>query len=445
MAKHTKYYEVLGVSPSADDAEIKRGYKKMAMKWHPDKNPENKAEAEEKFKAISQAYQVLTDPQKKKIYDQYGEEGLQGGGGDEGGFRDAHSMFADLFGFGDMFGGGFFRGGRQGPARTPDIQFELGVTLADLYTGCTKKLKVQRDVICVSCEGKGGQEGALKTCDRCEGRGQEVIVNQPRPGFIQQSITTCRKCQGRKEIVNEKLACKECKGTKVVKRATTLDVNVEKGMVHGEKIRFREAADQAPGIQAGDIVVVLSPKSDPTRDTESKAAKAGQKLRPSFVRMQNGKDLVFEHEISLTEALIGYEIILEHFDNHVVQISSPTKHVTNVDEVIVVEGEGMPVKGKNLEKGDLLVKLKIRMPTYEELGGEAGKGKLLAALPAAPRRLSDGKAPGNALKYTAQVFDLAAAKQKRDRERTEARTKHSETYEEDEDGGEARTATCRQQ
>jgi len=457
MPRETKYYDVLGVSPDADDATIKKAYKKMAMKWHPDKNPDNKVEAEEKFKEVSTAYQVLTDPEKKRLYDQYGEEAVKSSG--DSGFRDAHSMFSELFGFGDIFGGGgfsFFGGGghQRGPPRTPDIQFDLGVTLAEFYTGATKKLKVERDQICIGCEGKGSlKAGAVQTCDRCQGRGQEVLVNRPRPGVIQQSVGLCSKCQGRKEIIDEKDACKECRGRKVVKRAHILEVKVEKGMAPGMKVRFREAADQAPGSQTGDIIVVLREKADPTREEmkQSKTDKAKLKSKenkrairkPVLHRLQNGKDLTMEHELSLSEALFGYEIVFEHLDGRVVLVQSPPKHVTATEEIIAIEGEGMPVMDRNLEKGDLYIKLFIVMPTYEELGPTRAKlASLLPPVPSVSKEIRELKALE---KRTARVFDMEMARAKQQREQEDRWRKRPADNDLEEGNEDGEPATCRQQ
>jgi len=368
-------------------------------------------------------------------------------------------MFADLFGFGNIFGGeggfSFFGdGGRRGPPRTQDIQFELGVTLAEFYLGTTKKLKVQRDVICIDCQGKGStKEGAVKQCDKCNGRGQEVHITQPRPGMIQQSVGICSKCQGRKEIVNEKDACKECKGKKVVKRTQILEVAIQKGMAPGTKVKFKEAADQAPGAQTGDIVVVLVEKPDPSRDVEPKPAK-GHKLfqkllrkerkpilRPAFKRLQNGKDLLMEHELTLSEALLGYEIAIEHLDDRTLVVQSPPKHVTGFDEIITVEGEGMPVLGKNLEKGDLFIKLSIHMPNYEELS--TMKSKLASILPPVPSLPSSVREGKRTQRHTARVFDAEMAQQKEERDREDRRHRMGDQDEDDDHG--PRAATCQQQ
>jgi len=270
--------------------------------------------------------------------------------------------------------------------------------------------------------------------------------------MIQQSVGICSKCHGRKEMVNEKDACKGCKGKKVVKRSQILEVVVEKGMTPGTKVKFREAADQAPGSQTGDIVVILAEKVDPSRDTEekpkSKLAKLVKKerkpvLRPAFKRLQNGADLLMEHELTLSEALLGYEIAIEHLDDRVLLVQSPPKHVTEFEEIVVVENEGMPVAGKNLEKGDLFIKFSIRMPAYEELSSI--KSKLAPILPpvaSAPSSLRESK---RTHRYTAKVFDADAAQQKAERDRAERRHRMAQDDDDDDHGHGHRTATCQQQ
>eukprot|EP00457_Paulinella_chromatophora_P006263 gb/GEZN01006281.1/.p1 GENE.gb/GEZN01006281.1/~~gb/GEZN01006281.1/.p1 ORF type:complete len:445 (+),score=88.03 gb/GEZN01006281.1/:25-1359(+) len=444
MVKETKLYDTLGVAPEADEATIKKAYRKLAMKWHPDKNPESQEEAEHKFKEISEAYEVLMDAEKRQSYDKYGEEGLKEGGG--AGFRDAHSMFADLFGFGGgMFGGGR---GRGGPRKTEDIRFKLGVTMSEFYTGHTKKLKVKRDVICSECMGKGSlKDGAVVVCDECDGRGIRLVIRQIGPGMIQQMQARCNKCEGNKELIAEKDKCKLCKGSKVVKRTQMLEVHIEKGMKEGQKVTFREAADQAPGQETGDIHVILTERADEDRPEK----KSGQPLsteetfKPVFKRLQNGIDLLFEYELSLTEALLGYNFAIRHLDNRIVKIRAPEGRITSPDDVVTVPGEGMPVFKRPMTKGDLYIKFTIKMPSLAELGDDAKLKKLRKFLPKAPGLAKDAVAAQEKHEleaYDTQVFDEEAAKAKRNRDRSRAQhTAHDE--DEEEEGGEG--PSCRAQ
>merc|ERR1712137_924479 len=227
------------------------------------------------FKELSHAYEVLSDPEKKEIYDQYGEEGLKQGG--MGGFRDAGDIFSQFFGGG--FGGGF---GNRGPAKGEDISFALGVTLKDLYNGTKKKLRVNKNVICSKCDGKGSEkEGATKKCPGCQGRGVKFIRRQMGPSIIQMQ-QDCDDCGRKGEIIDPKDRCKGCKGKKTVKESKIIEVEIDRGMKEGQKITFSDEGDQEPGILAGDIIVVLKMKED--------------KDYP-FIRRDD--DLIMQKEISL--------------------------------------------------------------------------------------------------------------------------------------------------
>jgi len=256
--KETKYYDVLGVQSDATDSDIKKAFRKSAMRWHPDKNPENKTEAEAKFKEITQAYEVLSDDKKREIYNQEGEEGLKEGGG--GGFSDAQDVFSRVFG--GMFGGGG-EGRSRGPQKTEDIKFQLAFTLADFYKGATKTLKVNRNVVCTTCKGKGAnKEGAAKTCDTCKGRGVQTITRRLGGGMFQQMQAMCSTCKGAKEIINEEDKCGVCHGEKTVKEEKKLEVKVNPGSREGDRFTFHGESDEAPGQEAGDIIVVFAEKEE---------------------------------------------------------------------------------------------------------------------------------------------------------------------------------------
>lgn len=221
MVKETKFYDLLGVSPTASEADLKKAYRKLALKYHPDKNPD----AGDKFKEISHAYDVLSgmsaqspkcttlngiylDAQKRETYDRFGEEGLNGQG--MGGGMNPEDLFASFFG-GNFFGGGGGRRGPSGPRRGKDMAHELRVSLEDLYKGKTTKLALSKSVVCSACEGKGGKEGAVKTCDGCGGNGVRISLRQMGP-MIQQVQQTCPECRGEGEIIREKDRCKVSRG-----------------------------------------------------------------------------------------------------------------------------------------------------------------------------------------------------------------------------------------
>lgn len=209
MVKESKFYDILGVTPDADESTLKKAYRKLALKYHPDKNPD----AGEKFKEISMAYEVLSDPEKRRIYDQHGEQGIKEGGGGGGGFHSPMDIFDMFFG-----GGGGGMGGRRGPRRTKNLMHQLGVSLEDMYNGTTRKLALQKNVICGDCEGVGGKSGAVQKCPTCRGTGMQVRIHQLGPGMMQQIQSMCSECQGQGERIDPKLRCKKCVGRKVRER-----------------------------------------------------------------------------------------------------------------------------------------------------------------------------------------------------------------------------------
>ena len=217
MVFETKFYDILGVSPTASEAELKKAYRKMALKYHPDKNPD----AGDKFKEISQAYEVLSDAKKRSIYDEGGEQAIkegQGRGG--GGFSSPMDIFNMFFGG----GGGPGMGGSHRSSKSKPIVHKLGVTLEELYNGKTRKLAVSRDLKCEGCDGKGGSN-VLK-CDVCRGTGVRVMMKQLGPGMIQQIQSPCSDCGAQGEKIDPAKRCKTCSGKKTVRDKKILEVNI---------------------------------------------------------------------------------------------------------------------------------------------------------------------------------------------------------------------------
>ena len=293
-------------------------------------------DAGDRFKEISHAYEVLSDSQKRGIYDQYGEQGLSG----EGGFGGAGMSPEDLFS--QLFGGGGGRSRPTGPRKGKDMTHSLKVSLEDLYKGKTSKLALQKQVLCAGCEGKGGKDGAVKTCTSCNGRGIRIVTRQLGP-MIQQMQVACSDCNGEGEIIRDKDRCIECKGKKVGTERKILEVFIDKGMKDGQAITFTGEGDQAPGIIPGDIIIVIE-----------------EKPHPRFKR--KGDDLFYEAKIDITTALCGGKFSVEHLDDRVLVVTILPGEVIKPGEVKMVTGQGMPGYKRPFDKGALFITFEVIFP-----------------------------------------------------------------------------------
>ncbi len=264
MAENKRdYYEVLGVSKDADDATIKKGYRQMAKKYHPDMNPGDK-EAEAKFKEVNEAYAVLSDPEKKQIYDQYGHDGLDpssGAGGFGGGFGGFGGVdLGDIFG--SFFGGGSSGGSarRNAPRRGEDITYRLSITFEEAAFGCTKELKYNRIEQCPECNGSGAEKGTeVENCSRCKGSGTITVQQRTMFGMMQ-SQKTCDACRGRGKVI--KTPCSNCRGTGNVKLSKKIEVNIPAGVDEGGRICLRSQGNAGVnGGGYGDLYIIVSLKS----------------------------------------------------------------------------------------------------------------------------------------------------------------------------------------
>lgn len=329
---NSEFYQVLGVEKDATPAQIKKAYRKLALKNHPDKGGDP-----ELFKTMTVAYEVLSDPEKRELYDKYGKEGLEQGGG--GG--DASDIFSQFFGGG---------GGRRprGPQKGEDLMHPLKVSLEDLYNGKTVKLAVNRDVLCSQCEGRGGKEGCEKGCDTCNGRGVRVQLRQIGPGMVQQMQSVCPDCRGAGKTIRDSDRCKGCKGKKVSKERKVLEVHIEKGMKNNQKITFHGEADQAPGQLAGDIVFVIQEKEH-------------------AVFQRKASNLIMEKKITLVEALCGFETVVKHLDGRHLAIKTKPGDVITPNQFKAIQGEGMPMHGNPFVKGQLVILFKVEFPKAGDL------------------------------------------------------------------------------
>ncbi|KAI8360838.1 hypothetical protein EDC96DRAFT_512735 [Choanephora cucurbitarum] len=349
MAIETRYYDILEVSVDASDNEIKKAYRKLAMKYHPDKNPDEG----ERFKEISHAYEILSDPDARASYDQFGEDGPGGAGGGGFGGMSADDLFANLFGGGggggfDFGGGGdFYYGSGGGMPRRPrkgeNMKYPLNVTLEDLYLGKRTKLASSKNVICSNCDGKGGKTGATRKCNACKGRGFQVAMRQVGMGMIQQMQVPCQECDHTGEIAKDR--CKKCKGKKVTEEKKILEVFIEKGMEDGQRIYMKGEGDQEPGIEPGDVILVLN-----------------QKEHATFTR--KGQDLLCKVKISLTEALCGFDkVVVTHLDGRGIHVKHPAGKVIRPGMVKRIPHEGMPTYKRPDNRGDLFIQFDVEFPS----------------------------------------------------------------------------------
>ncbi|BCR84288.1 type I HSP40 co-chaperone YDJ1 [Aspergillus chevalieri] len=345
MVKDTKLYDILGVPETASEAQLKSAYKKGALKYHPDKNADN-PEAAEKFKELSHAYEILSDSDKRGIYDQLGEEGLEGGGA--GGGMGAEDLFAQFFGGGGGPFGGMFGGGMRdtGPKKARTIHHVHKVNLEDIYRGKVSKLALQKSVICSGCEGRGGKEGAVKSCTGCNGSGMKTMMRQMGP-MIQRFQTVCPDCNGEGEMIRDKDRCKKCNGKKTVVERKVLHVHVDKGIRNGHKVEFRGEGDQIPGVMAGDVVFEIETKP-----------------HPRFQRKDD--DLFYQVEIDLLTALAGGSFSVEHLDDRWLNVNIAPGEVVTPGSIKVIQGQGMP-SFRHHDHGNLYIQFDVKFPEKDQL------------------------------------------------------------------------------
>lgn len=335
MAEKRDYYEVLNVSQSAGEDEIKKAYRKLAIKYHPDKNPDNK-EAEEKFREATEAYEVLRDSEKRSRYDRFGHaglEGMMGGSGfDFGNFED---IVGDIFGdFGDLFGFGGSSRRQAGPKRGRSLQYDLQISLEDVMLGKTMTIDVPRSETCQTCHGTGAEVGSKpETCPECFGRGQVTRTQ----GFFSMS-RTCSRCQGEGRVIPR--PCNECRGQGQVRQVRQIKVRVPKGVDTGAKIQMRgEGEAGVNGGPPGDLFVVIH-------------------VAPHELFVRENNDLITRASISFPQAALGTTIEIPTIDDTVkVTVPSGTQFGTRLR----IPYKGVPYYNR-YGSGDLIVELQVETP-----------------------------------------------------------------------------------
>jgi molecular chaperone DnaJ len=364
------YYEILGVPKTATLADIKKIYRSLALKYHPDRVPEaEKKAAEEKFKEISEAYGVLSDPQKRQTYDQFGHQGIDQNYTSEDIYRGAD--FSSVFGgeselgdiLGRMFGaqfdvGGGGRGSRR--SRGHDIQYEVELTLEEAFSGIKKEIKFPRHEHCKKCDGTGAKNGtSLKTCTSCGGQGQVVMSS----GFFRMA-QTCPKCRGLGKIITE--ACPECAGRGVTRVTRTVEINIPAGVDNESQLRVRGEGEAGSGGN-GDLFLFIKVKDHPVFE-------------------RHGDDLKMDLQVSFARAALGGEVRIKTLKQ---EVDMKVPEGTQSGKIFRMRGEGMPNVHNHNEFGDLYVRVMIAVPQnltsrqrelMEELGRELGETNGKASL-----------------------------------------------------------------
>ena len=341
MANKRDYYEVLGVDKGADEAAIKKAYRQLAKKYHPDVNPGDK-EAEEKFKEVNEAYQTLSDPQKRATYDQFGPDGPQAGfgGGGFGGFSGfeggGFGGFEDIFS--TFFGGGASGARANGPVPGDDLRYDLTVSFEEAAMGCEKEINLVRDEVCPTCDGSGAKPGSkVDTCPTCGGSGQERVVTNTPFGRIQ-NVRTCSRCRGAGQIITE--PCEKCHGRGKVRVSKRRTVKVPAGIDNGQVLTIRGQGGLGErGGPPGDLQIVIN-------------------VKPHKLFRRREDDLYIEMPLTLTQAALGAEL-------DVPTLTKPVKHKfpegTQPGQVFRLRGEGVThLRGGG--QGDLYVTAVVEIP-----------------------------------------------------------------------------------
>ena len=368
MADKRDYYEVLGVDRNADDATLKKAYRKLAKKYHPDMNPGDK-EAEAKFKEATEAYGVLSDPDKRRQYDQFGHAAFENGGGGAGGFGgfDFSGDMGDIFGdiFGDLFGGGGRRRANNGPMKGANLRAAVNIMFQEAITGCEKELEITLKDPCTKCNGTGAKPGTSpETCPKCNGSGQVVMTQQSMLGMVR-NVTVCPDCQGTGKISREK--CPDCRGTGFTSSRKKIQVSVPAGIDDGQSIRIRDKGE--PGTNGG-------PRGDLLVEV---------RVARHAIFQREDMNIFSTADISFAQAALGGTIRIPTVDG---DVEYEVKPGTQPNTRIRLKGKGVPSLRNRNVRGDHYVTLNLKVPTSlsneskealrkfdETLGGSGTKKK----------------------------------------------------------------------
>ena len=334
------YYEVLGVDRNADDAALKKAYRALAKKYHPDTNPGDK-EAEKKFKEASEAYAILSDAEKRRQYDQFGHAAFEGGGAGAGGFDFSSMDFGDIFGdiFGDFFGGGSRRAS-NGPMKGANVRASVRITFEEAMAGCEKELELNLKDECPNCHGTGAKPGtAPETCSKCGGKGKVMFTQQSLFGMVQ-NVQTCPECNGSGKVVKEK--CSKCRGNGYVANRRKISVSIPAGIDNGQSVRIRGKGEPGTnGGSRGDLLVEIIVASHP-------------------IFQRQDMNIFSTAPISFAQAALGGEIRISTIDGDVLYNVKPG---TQTDTRIRLKGKGVPSLRNKEIRGDQYVTLVVQVPT----------------------------------------------------------------------------------
>ena len=341
MADKRDYYEVLGVSKTASDDEIKKAFRTLAKKYHPDMHPGDK-ECEEKFKEAQEAYAVLSDAEKRKQYDQFGHAAFDGTGGGAGGFDFSGMDMGDIFGdlFGDFFGGGSRRRTNDGPMKGSNLRTSVRITFEEAIFGCEKEIEMVLKDECHTCHGTGAKPGTTpETCPKCGGKGKVVFTQQSFFGTVQ-NVQTCPDCGGSGKIIKDK--CPDCRGTGYIASKKKIQVSIPAGIDNGQSVRIREKGE--PGINGGprgDLLVEVVVSRHPTQQRQD-------------------MNIYSTAQISFAQAALGGEIRIHTVDGDVLYEVKPG---TQTNTRIRLKGKGVPSLRNKSVRGDHYVDLVVQTPT----------------------------------------------------------------------------------